>query len=109
MLDGSLRAAEEQLLSGADVGISAIVIWELAKLKQLGRIEYGLTDTAVKELIAACTVWPIDLAVSVASTQLDFRSDPADELICATSVVHNIPLLTRDARILNSKLVPLAL
>ena len=53
-------------------------------------------------------VWPIDLAVAVASTRLDFRGDPADELIAATSVVHRIPLVTRDAVILGSAIVPLA-
>jgi hypothetical protein len=29
---------------------------------------------------------------------LDFDSDPADEIIAATSVVHRVPLLTRDRR-----------
>ena len=37
-----------------------------------------------------------------------FRSDPANELIAATSVVHRIPLLTRDKRILRSKIVSFA-
>jgi PIN domain nuclease of toxin-antitoxin system len=39
---------------------------------------------------------------------LDFASDPADELIAATSVVERIPLLTRDQKILKSRMVPLA-
>jgi predicted nucleic acid-binding protein len=39
---------------------------------------------------------------------LDFRSDPADELISATSIVTGIPLLTRDHKILDSRLVPFA-
>ena len=43
------------------------------------------------------------------STKLDFRGDPADELIAATSVVHNVPLVTRDRSIRRSKVVPLAL
>jgi PIN domain nuclease of toxin-antitoxin system len=38
---------------------------------------------------------------------LDFDSDPADELIAATSLVHNVPLLTRDRRLRRSKVVPL--
>ena len=53
-------------------------------------------------------VWPLDLDVARTATRLDFRSDPADELIAATSVVHGVPLLTRDARIRRSKVVPLA-
>ena len=31
-----------------------------------------------------------------------------DEIIAATSVVHRVPLLTRDKRILKSKVVPMA-
>jgi predicted nucleic acid-binding protein len=34
--------------------------------------------------------------------------DPADELIAATSIVHRLPLVTRDKKIRKSKLVPLA-
>jgi PIN domain nuclease of toxin-antitoxin system len=41
------------------------------------------------------------------STRLDFRGDPADEIIAATSVVHRVPLLTRDRRIRGSRIVPL--
>lgn len=58
--------------------------------------------------LSSIHVWPLDLAVARASTALDFRSDPADELIAATSVVHSVPLLTRHARIRRSKMVPLA-
>jgi predicted nucleic acid-binding protein len=32
LLDGALTNSEIQILSGQSVGISAIVIWELAKL-----------------------------------------------------------------------------
>ena len=53
-------------------------------------------------------IWPLDLEICRQATQLDFRSDPADEIIAATSIVHRIPLLTRDRKILKSKIVPLA-
>jgi len=39
---------------------------------------------------------------------LDLRSDPADELIAATSVVHNLPLVTRDPKLRASRITPLA-
>jgi PIN domain nuclease of toxin-antitoxin system len=40
---------------------------------------------------------------------LDFRRDPADELIAATSrLVHSVPLLTRDRKLLASQQIPLA-
>jgi predicted nucleic acid-binding protein len=47
--------------------------------------------------------------IAVTSTRLDLASDPADELIAATSVVHRVPLVTRDPRLLASRVVPLAL
>ncbi|MDQ3013317.1 MAG: hypothetical protein M3X11_21750 [Acidobacteriota bacterium] len=54
------------------------------------------------------SVIPISLEIARVSTQLDFRSDPADELIAAISIVEGIPLPTRDHKILASQLVPLA-
>lgn len=36
------------------------------------------------------------------------KSHPADELIAATSLVHRVPLLTWDPRLLASRIVPLA-
>ena len=82
------------------------MLWELAKLVQLGRID--LDDPEVVRILWSLQVWPLDLAVSVQSTKLDFRGDTADELIGATSVVHRVPLLTRDRRIRGSRIVPLA-
>ena len=91
--------ANETLLRDNSWGISAIVLWELAKLIQLGRISLDLTEPAVETVLSGMQVWPLDLDVARASTRLDFRGDPADELIAATSIVHRVPLLTRDKRI----------
>ncbi len=107
-LAGSPTAKEKRLLSANPWSISSIVLWEIAKLAQLGRVEIDLDDAEVVRTLSALHVWPLDLAVARASTRLDFRGDPADELIAATSLVHAVPLLTRDRRILGSKVVPLA-
>lgn len=107
-LNGTLAEREQRLLTGDRWSISAIVLWELAKLVQLGRIELDLDAPEVVRALAAIHIWPLDLAVCRQSTRLDFSSDPADELIAATSVVHRVPLLTRDRRILASRVVPLA-
>jgi PIN domain nuclease of toxin-antitoxin system len=106
-LGGEIRPRERRLLSKAKWSISAIVLWELAKLVQLGRLKLDLDDREVARTLAKLHVWPIDLAVARQSTRLDFQGDPADELIAATSVVHAVPLLTRDRRIRRSKRVPL--
>jgi PIN domain nuclease of toxin-antitoxin system len=107
-LRGDVRPAERKLLAGDSWGIAAIVLWEIAKLVQLGRITLDLEDPEVERTLSSIHVWPLDLAVARASTQLDFQGDPADELIAATSLVHGAPLVTRDRRMRRSKLVPLA-
>ena len=108
-IHGELAQPERSLLAKSRWSVSSIVFWELAKLVQLGRLEMDLDDREVVRTLSRLHVWPIDLAIARASTGLDFRCDPADELIAATSVVHNVPLLTRDHVMRNSKVVPLAL
>lgn len=107
-LQGELKSNEVELLARDQWSISDIVLWEVAKLVQLGRIEVDLDDRQVVRALSRIHRWPIDLAVARASTRLDFRGDPADEIIAATSVVHGVPLLTRDAVIRKSAIVPLA-
>ena len=107
-LTGSITERERRVLAGNVWSISAIVLWEVAKLTQLGRIDVDLDDPEIVRTLSSLHVWPIDLAVSRQSTRLDFKGDPADELIAATSVVHHVPLLTRDRRIRRSRVVPLA-
>ena len=107
-LKGDLRRRERVLLSGDSWAVAAIVLWELAKLVQLKRIALDLDDPTVVDALSRIQVLPLDLEVARASTALDFRGDPADELIAATSIVHRIPLVTRDRRILKSRIVPIA-
>lgn len=107
-LQGNLLPRERSLLTKNSWGISAIVLWELAKLSQLGRVILDFDAPEVNDALSSVHVWSLDLDVARASTQLDFRGDPADEIIAATSIVHRVPLLTRDKRIRRSKIVPLA-
>jgi PIN domain nuclease of toxin-antitoxin system len=107
-LAGALRPAERKRLDGETWGISAIVYWELAKLVELRRLDLNLHDRSVRRVLESLHVWPLDLEVAVKSTELDFRGDPADQLIAATSVVHDVPLLTRDRRIKRSKMIQFA-
>ncbi len=102
------KPAEEKLMRAEPWSISAIVLWEIAKLAQLGRIEVDLDDAQVVRTLSAVHVWPITVEIARTSTRLDVRGDPADELIAATSLVHNVPLMTRDRTLSRSKTVPLA-
>lgn len=105
---GALKPREARLLRERRWSASAIVLWEVAKLAQLGRIAVDLADVDVVRVLARVHIWPLTREIALASTRLDVRGDPADEIIAATSVVHKIPLLTRDRALLRSKIVPLA-
>ena len=107
-LEDSLKPNERRLLQQDSWTISAIVLWEIAKLHQLGRIAIGLDAPDLQRTLRTTHIWPLDWAVCRQSARLDFNSDPADELIAATSIVHGIPLLTRDRQMRKSKQLPLA-
>src|SRR5438876_6011768 len=96
MFSGALTADEAQLVSAQRCGISQIVLWEIANLSMLGRISMSLEDADLAELLEDLDQWPVSLEVCRRLSELDFDSDPADEIIAATSLVHGIPLLTRD-------------
>ena len=107
-LTDDLTPRERDLLSNETWSISAIVLWEIAKLSELGRIELDLDHPELARALARIDTWPLTLDICRSITALDFDSDPADEIIAATSVVHRVPLLTRDRRMRRSKLVPIA-
>jgi PIN domain nuclease of toxin-antitoxin system len=106
---GSITPRERNVLSAdPEWSISAIVLWEIAKLHQLGRLAHGLDHETFAAALDRVHVWPITRQVCLNLRALDFESDPADEIIAATSRTHDIPLLTRDSRIRRSKTVKLA-
>jgi len=108
-LRGTLSSKEEKILSTHQWSISAIVLWEIAKLSQLKRINIDLNDSETIRTLTKIHTWPLDLKICQVIEKLDFLGDPADEMIAATSIVHQVPLLTRDKRILKSKIVPFAI
>ncbi len=109
ILNGQLRPSEKRLLKRHQSwSASAIVLWELVTLVALGRVAVDLDDPTLQRLLDRLYIWPIDLEVARATTRLDFRADPADQLIAATSIVHEVPLLTRDRVLRGSRIVPLA-
>lgn len=107
-LGGELTRREAVLLEREEWSIAAIVLREITKLAELGRLDMDLDDVELVRTLHRIHVWPLTLDVCRGIRQLDFRGDPADELIAATSLVHRVPLVTRDRRILRSRRVPLA-
>ena len=71
-------------------------------------MEIDLDDADVQRTLRRVHTWPLTLEICRQSCELDFDGDPADQLIAATSVVHQVPLVTRDRVLRRSKRVPLA-
>jgi PIN domain nuclease of toxin-antitoxin system len=95
------------LIADSEWSISSIVLWGIAKLHQLGRIAYKLDHETFAAGVDQVHVWRMTRQVCLNSRALDFQSASADEIIAATSLIHNIPLLTRDSRIRKSSAVKL--
>jgi PIN domain nuclease of toxin-antitoxin system len=108
LLAGTLSDEEAALVADEPLAISDIVLWEMANLVQLGRLEMDLEDATYLRCLDRIRVIPISPVIARLSTEMDFKSDPADEIIAATSLAEGIPLLTRDRSIRRSKIVPLA-
>jgi PIN domain nuclease of toxin-antitoxin system len=88
------------------LGVSVISCWEVAKLVERGRL---LLPCVVADWFDQALAYPgiqlLDFTPRIAleSTQLPsgFHRDPADQMIVATARIHDCPLLTADAKILN--------
>jgi PIN domain nuclease of toxin-antitoxin system len=83
--------------------ISAISLWEVGKKVQIGKLQLGadLADWFKLALTKNIIVLPITPQIVIAAMALkDFPNrDPADELIVATSGVHELRLITTDSKL----------
>jgi len=97
--NGAAKALEE----AENRWISAISLWELAKLEERGRIAFSIPllqwmKRSLQE--KGILVAPLTPEICVDSCSLKgFHKDPADQLIVATSRVLSLTLITADERI----------
>jgi PIN domain nuclease of toxin-antitoxin system len=113
--DRKLSSAHARLLdrserSGTAVGVSAISLWEIAKLVERGRLDLRQSvDESLEQLetSALVSILPLTARVAIESTRLGarFHSDPNDQIIVATARCHGLTLLTVDERIVESGVV----
>ncbi len=92
------------------VAVSAVSLWEIAKLIASGRLSASETvDDLLAELesSAALVILPLTARIVADSTRLgaSFPSDPIDQLIAATARCNGLTLLTSDERILAARSV----
>ena len=87
--------------------------WEVATLHNLGRVEF---DLPLRDWLERATAPPLvrrlaitpAVAAEVAALPDTFHRDPADRIIVATARVTGATILTRDDRIRDSGLAPVA-
>ncbi len=105
---GQLRETQRQAIEDNEatgLGISAVSLWEVAKLVEYGRVELGMEigawfDRALSR--PGVSVLPLTPEIAVESTTLpgEFHSDPFDQIIVATARVHGCNLVTSDRQII---------
>jgi PIN domain nuclease of toxin-antitoxin system len=87
-----------------------ISLWEAAMLVERRRLAFSIPLADWLQAAAhprAVRLLPVTPAVAAETAALPaaLHRDPADRLIVATCRTHDLPLLTRDTRILRSRLV----
>jgi PIN domain nuclease of toxin-antitoxin system len=70
-LSDDLTPRESTLLSNDTWSISGIVLWEIAKLSELGRIELDLDDSELARTLSRIQTWPLTLDICRAINTLD--------------------------------------
>ena len=61
---GSLTEKEKEVVLSEDLAISDIVLWEMAKLVQLGRLTFDLQHRRFLALLSQLQIFPITLEIS---------------------------------------------
>jgi len=85
--------------------LSAVSVWEVARLVADGDIELGMSiDRFVREatIDGGLSLLPLTTQILIESTRLpgDIHRDPSDRLLVATAREHGLTLVTRDKPLL---------
>jgi PIN domain nuclease of toxin-antitoxin system len=105
--DPQLKADRHQVIQANEssgLGVSAISVWEVAKLVAGKRIDFG---RSAAEWIGTALGYPgvvlvpltPDIAVESCNLPGPIHKDPADQIVIATARVLDVPLMTADGRI----------
>jgi len=90
------------------LAICAISLWELAWLITRGRVLVtGTLESFLEKVSSRVAIFPITTKAAVLANQFpsDYASDPCDRLIGATALAEGIPLITKDERIRDCKML----
>lgn len=84
-----------------DFGVAAISLLEIARKARTGEIDLAPDPAAwLEDLGDRFRIFPLTPRIAWRSVQLEWlHKDPADRLICATALEHQLPLITHDQEI----------
>lgn len=86
------------------LGVSIYSCWEVAKLVEYDRLELKISIEEWIEIALShpdVRLFDLTIPIIIKSTKLvRFHKDPADQIIVATSIISEIPLLTADEKII---------
>ena len=109
--DDRLSARAARAIGGTpyeQLAIADVTLQEIGLLLHLRRISFDGSPTRVLgTLLNYVTVLPITLDIALVAPALPLpHADQFDRIITATAKIHKLPLLTRDANITDSAVVP---
>jgi PIN domain nuclease of toxin-antitoxin system len=109
--DKRLSKRAKQAIRRADaLGVSIISVWETAILVAKGRLRFDddvkvwIHDALTLERIELLQLTP-DIAMTAASFGSGIHADPADRIIIATALAHDVAVVTKDGPITDAGLV----
>jgi PIN domain nuclease of toxin-antitoxin system len=93
------RRASRVIDEADQLGVPAIVFWEVSLLVRKGKLSLGRPVAEWASLL--CSIprvepLPLTAAIALRADLLDMHPDPADRFIVATALEHGARLLTKD-------------
>ena len=109
-LSSNAKEAIRKANENDSIIICEISLWEIAMLIKKRRLKIEASYIEFTELILRSNNYLIkgitpqiaDLSVNLPE---EINPDPADRIICATSIAYNAPLVTSDKNLLKSKMI----
>jgi len=107
-----LSVSEKETLnehaSRGALAMSAISLWEIQMLVQKKRLKLTMPfERWIREMTqpGVINVLPLDAAVIIEVNQLpkSFHGDPADRIIAATAIAHEMKIMSHDRKMKNVK------
>jgi len=104
----AVAAIEKSIKVGNGIAMCGVSLLEIAHLVARGRIQTNsLLETFLEQIESRFVILQLNSQIAARAAQLpvSYPRDPMDRIIGATAIVEDLPLVTADAQIQQSKAV----